>query len=111
MRARHLVKVVTKLYHKDRALAFKDIWDNLLSELDAKLDDKKPNQRAPEYKAESKLPFIPNESELDQGKIQTVLIIPENFGQSCESLRARGRSYTRLDCRFCLWFRVALSCT
>jgi len=46
----HLVKVVTQLYGKNKPILFMDIWDNLVSELDAKLNDKKPNQMdTPEF--------------------------------------------------------------
>lgn len=38
----HLVKVVTEIYQRD--ISFSDIWDALIDDLEAKLDDKKPNK-------------------------------------------------------------------
>jgi hypothetical protein len=40
----HLVKVICEIYVIDELLAFGDIWDGLVNDLDGKLDDKKPNK-------------------------------------------------------------------
>ena len=40
----HIVKVVTELYPGNRPLLFSDIWDALSTDLEGKLDDKKPNK-------------------------------------------------------------------
>jgi hypothetical protein len=40
----HIVKVVCKLYHQDNPLAFSEIWDELVLDLEGKLDEKKPNK-------------------------------------------------------------------
>jgi hypothetical protein len=40
----HIVKVVCELYTSDKPLAFTDVWDALVKDLDGKLDDKKPNK-------------------------------------------------------------------
>jgi len=46
----HLVKVIAQLYQKDRPIPFTDIWDALVVDLEAKLDDKKPNKMdTPEF--------------------------------------------------------------
>lgn len=40
----HIVKVVCELYVNDEWLAFADVWDGLVKDLEGKLDDKKPNK-------------------------------------------------------------------
>jgi len=46
----HIVKVVCELYVADQLLAFTDIWDALVKDLEGKLDDKKPNKMdTPEF--------------------------------------------------------------
>jgi len=46
----HIVKVVAELYQKDQPIPFTDIWDALVIDLEAKLDDKKPNKMdSPEF--------------------------------------------------------------
>ena len=39
----HIVKVVSKLYNRE-PIPFPEVWDNLVVELDGKLDEKKPHQ-------------------------------------------------------------------
>jgi hypothetical protein len=46
----HLVKVVVDLYPKGQPIPFSEIWDALVTELEGKLDDKKPNRMdTPEF--------------------------------------------------------------
>jgi len=46
----HLVKIIAQLYQKDQPIPFTDIWDSLVVDLEAKLDDKKPNKMdSPEF--------------------------------------------------------------
>jgi hypothetical protein len=46
----HIVKVVCNLYVQNQPLAFGDIWDALVDDLEGKLDDKKPNKMdTPEF--------------------------------------------------------------
>ena len=46
----HIVKVVCELCAPDKPLAFADIWDALVRDLEGKLDDKKPNKMdTPEF--------------------------------------------------------------
>jgi hypothetical protein len=46
----HIVKVVAQLYQKDQPIPFTDIWDSLVVDLEAKLDDKRPNKMdTPEF--------------------------------------------------------------
>ena len=46
----HIVKVVCELYVEGQPLAFGDIWDALVKDLEGKLDDKKPNKMdTPEF--------------------------------------------------------------
>jgi hypothetical protein len=46
----HIVKVVAELYQKDRPIPFTDTWDALVVDLEAKLDDKRPNKMdSPEF--------------------------------------------------------------
>jgi len=46
----HLVKVAAELYQKGRPTPFTEIWDTLTIDLEAKLDDKKPNKMdTPEF--------------------------------------------------------------
>jgi hypothetical protein len=46
----HIVKVVCELYVDGQPLAFGDIWDALVKDLEGKLDDKKPNKMdTPEF--------------------------------------------------------------
>lgn len=46
----HIVKVVAELYQKDQHIPFTAIWDALVVDLEAKLDDKKPNKMdTPEF--------------------------------------------------------------
>ena len=40
----HIVKVVCELYISGEPLAFSDIWEALVKDLEAKTDDKKPNK-------------------------------------------------------------------
>jgi hypothetical protein len=40
----HIVKAVCSLYKPDVSVAFNDIWNWLVDDLDGKLDDKKPNK-------------------------------------------------------------------
>jgi hypothetical protein len=40
----HIVKVICELYIPNEPLAFADIWDTLVKDLEGKLDDKKPNK-------------------------------------------------------------------
>jgi hypothetical protein len=46
----HIVKVICELYVPDQPLAFADVWDTLVKDLEGKLDDKKPNKMdTPEF--------------------------------------------------------------
>jgi hypothetical protein len=46
----HIVKVVCDLYVSGQSLAFGDVWDALVDDLEGKLDDKKPNKMdTPEF--------------------------------------------------------------
>jgi len=46
----HLVKVIAEQYQRGRPIPFTDIWDALVIDLEAKLDDKKPNKMdSPEF--------------------------------------------------------------
>ena len=46
----HIVKVVCNLYVSGQSLAFGDVWDALVDDLEGKLDDKKPNKMdTPEF--------------------------------------------------------------
>lgn len=40
----HIVKVICELYAPNQPLAFSDVWDALVKDLEGKLDDKKPNK-------------------------------------------------------------------
>jgi hypothetical protein len=40
----HIVKVICELYAPNQPLAFADVWDALVNDLEGKLDDKKPNK-------------------------------------------------------------------
>jgi len=40
----HLVKVVASLYVKGRSISFSAIWESLISDLEGKLDDKRPHK-------------------------------------------------------------------
>ncbi|MCW3983193.1 MAG: hypothetical protein NWE96_04275 [Candidatus Bathyarchaeota archaeon] len=40
----HIVKVICELYAPNQPLAFADVWDALVKDLEGKLDDKKPNK-------------------------------------------------------------------
>ena len=40
----HIVKVVCNLYRQDKPLAFSEIWDALVLDLEGKLEEKKPNK-------------------------------------------------------------------
>jgi hypothetical protein len=47
----HIVKVVVDLYVPNRPLPFTEVWDSLVTDLEGKLDDKKPNKMdTPEFR-------------------------------------------------------------